>query len=121
MFGYLIDKESKRLAVFIDGEPDKSAYPDIDIQDYEVEQDWRGDYYMKGYSPVQSEKEKQLEAYQAELAEKEQWLRDHDYIGVKIATGRATAEEYADEIATMTQCAARVEELRALMAELEAG
>ena len=71
--------------------------------------------------PEKSEKEKQREAYQAELAEKEQWLRDHDYIGVKIATGRATAEDYADEIATMTQYAARVEELRALMAELEAG
>ena len=70
--------------------------------------------------PEKSEKEKQLEEYQAELAEKEQWLRDHDYIGTKIATGRATAEEYAEEIATMTEYAARIEELRAMMAELEA-
>lgn len=68
--------------------------------------------------PEKSEKEKQLEEYKAELAEKEQWLRDHDYIGTKIATGRATAEDYADEIATMTEYAARVEELRALMADV---
>lgn len=54
MFGYLIDEESKRLALFIDGEPDKSAYPDIDIQDYDVEKDWKGDYYIKGYAPKQS-------------------------------------------------------------------
>lgn len=65
--------------------------------------------------PEKSEKEKQLEAYQTELAEKEQWLRDHDYIGVKIATGRATVDDYAAEIAIMTEYAARVEELRMLI------
>lgn len=69
--------------------------------------------------PEKSEKEKQREAYQAELAEKEQWLCDHDYIGTKIATGRATAEDYADEITTMTDYAARVEELRTLIVGLE--
>lgn len=69
--------------------------------------------------PEKSEKEKQLEEYQAELAEKEQWLRDHDYVGVKIATGRATAEEYADTIAQMTVYAARVDELRTLIANIE--
>lgn len=71
--------------------------------------------------PEPTEQERLMQSYRAELAEKEQWLRDHDYIGTKIATGRATAEEYADEIATMTEYASRVEELRALMAELEAG
>ena len=70
--------------------------------------------------PEKSEKEKRREEYQAELAEKEQWLRDHDYIGTKIATGRATAEDYAYEIATMTQYAARVEELREKIAALSA-
>ena len=71
------------------------------------------------YKP--SEQELLLNSYRTELYEKESWLRAHDYIGVKIATGRATAEDYADEIATMTEYAARIEELRALMAELEAG
>ena len=68
--------------------------------------------------PEKSEKEKKLESYRAELSEKEAWLSAHDYIGVKIATGRATAEEYAEEIALMTQYAARIEELRALMADV---
>ena len=66
-----------------------------------------------------TEEEKQIVEYQTELREKEQWLTAHDYIGVKIATGRATVDDYAAEIATMTEYAARVEELRALIAELE--
>lgn len=68
--------------------------------------------------PEPTEKEKQLEAYQTELREKESWLREHDYIGVKIATGRATVDDYAAEISTMTEYAARVEELRSLIEEL---
>ena len=70
--------------------------------------------------PEPTEEERLLQSYHAELAEKESWLRDHDYIGTKIATGRATAEDYAEEIATMTQYAARVEELRAMIAALSA-
>jgi len=69
--------------------------------------------------PEKSEKEKQLEAYQTELAEKEAWLASKDYIGVKIATGRATVDDYAAEIATMTEYAARVEELRMLIEGLK--
>lgn len=66
--------------------------------------------------PEPTEAEKTLAAYQAELQEKQAWLSAHDYIGTKIATGRATTEDYADEIATMTEYAARVEELRTLIA-----
>ena len=55
-------------------------------------------------------------ARQAELQEKQAWLSAHDYIGTKIATGRATTKDYADEIATMTEYAARVDELRTLIA-----
>lgn len=40
-----------------------------------------------------------------------QWLKDHDYIGTKIATGRATVEEYAMEIAEMTVKANRINEI----------
>lgn len=47
----------------------------------------------------------------AEKQELEMWLREHDYIGVKIATGRATVEEYATEIALMTEKANRINEI----------
>ena len=61
----------------------------------------------------------ELEKKQQELWETEQKLRDLDYIGVKIATGRATIEEYADEIAEMSRLADKVNELRAEIKELE--
>lgn len=47
-----------------------------------------------------------------EIAEHEAWLEAHDYIGIKIATGRATQEEYATEIAEMTRRANRIHELK---------
>ena len=46
-----------------------------------------------------------------EKAELDQWLHDHDYIGVKIATGRASVNEYASEIAIMTEKANRINEI----------
>lgn len=46
----------------------------------------------------------------------EQWLRDHDYIGIKIATGRATVEEYAEEIEEMKRKAERINEIDRLLA-----
>lgn len=66
-----------------------------------------------------TEEERLIEEYQRELSEKEQWLREHDYIGVKIATGRATVDDYASEIATMTEYAARIDELRSLISSLK--
>ena len=50
-----------------------------------------------------------------EKAELEVWLRNHDYIGVKIATGRATIDDYADEIAMMNEKAERINEIDAML------
>ncbi len=61
----------------------------------------------------------ELEKKYKELWETEQKLRALDYIGVKIATGRATIEEYADEIAEMSRLADKVNQLRAEIKELE--
>ena len=65
------------------------------------------------YVPTELDKKRQ------ELWEAEQWLRDHDYIGTKIATGRATIEDYAEEIAEMSVYAEKVDALKAEIAELE--
>lgn len=62
-----------------------------------------------------TEDERRIEEYKKELSDKEQWLQEHDYIGVKIATGRATIEEYSEEIVTMTEYAKRIETLRELI------
>lgn len=55
---------------------------------------------------------------QTEKAELEAWLKAHDYIGVKIATGRATIEEYATEIKEMTEKANRINEIDKLLENL---
>ena len=45
--------------------------------------------------------QKALREKNARIAELHAKLKELDYIGVKIATGRATREEYADKIALM--------------------
>ena len=52
-------------------------------------------------------------ALEKELDEIDEWLRDHDYIGTKIATGRATVEDYSHEILLMSVKADRKNEIKA--------
>lgn len=50
-----------------------------------------------------------------ELHDLRVWLSRHDYIGIKIATGRATAADYAVEIEHMRQSAERITEIEELL------
>ncbi len=52
---------------------------------------------------------------ETELASCENELRSLDYIGVKIATGRASKEEYAEQIERMNELAARVNEIKSIL------
>ena len=72
-----------------------------------------GSVYVEPPKPTEEELRRQ--ALQSEKAELEAWLKDHDYIGVKIATGRATIDDYATEIAEMTEKAERINEIDALL------
>ena len=45
----------------------------------------------------------------------ESWFNQHDYIGIKIATGRASVEEYAEIIEEMKVKANRINELNELL------
>ena len=75
-----------------------------------------GSIYIEPPKPTEEELRRQ--ALQTEKAELEAWLRNHDYIGVKIATKRATVEEYANEIAEMTEKANRINEINELLESL---
>ena len=75
-----------------------------------------GSVYVEPPKPTEEELRKQ--ALQTEKAELEAWLKEHDYIGVKIATKRATVEEYANEIAEMTEKAERINEINQLLETL---
>ena len=68
--------------------------------------------------PKLTEEELRKRALQSEKADLEAWLKEHDYIGVKIATKRATIEEYANEIAEMTEKANRINEIDSILESL---
>ena len=75
-----------------------------------------GSVYVEPPKPTEEELRRQ--ALQSEKAELEAWLKAHDYIGVKIATGRATIDDYADEIAMMNEKAERINEINAILETL---
>ena len=75
-----------------------------------------GSVYVEPPKPTEEELRRQ--ALQTEKADLEAWLKGHDYIGVKIATKRATVEEYANEIAEMTEKANRINEINELLESL---
>ena len=72
-----------------------------------------GSIYVEPPKPTEEELRRQ--SLQSERAELEAWLKAHDYIGTKIATKRATVEEYADVIAEMTKKAERINEIDDLL------
>lgn len=74
-----------------------------------------GSVYKETAQPTEEELRKQ--SLINEKSELESWLKEHDYIGVKIATGRATIEEYTDVIALMNIKAERINEIDKLLNE----
>lgn len=58
------------------------------------------------------------EQIEEEIRNLDQLMRTNDYIGTKIAMGRATKEEYAEEIAKSEEWAERKNELQAMLDEM---
>lgn len=79
----------------------------------------KGEYYEAVLPPAPPEPTER-ELLERERATLQAWLNAHDYIGTKIATGRATIEEYAEEIAEMRVKADRIDEIRSLLDEYSA-
>lgn len=75
-----------------------------------------GSIYIEPPKPTEEELKRQ--ALVEEKAQLETWLKEHDYIGTKIATGRATVDEYATEIEEMTKKAERINEIDKLLESL---
>ena len=68
-----------------------------------------GSIYIEPPKPTEEELKRQTLV--EEKAQLETWLKEHDYIGTKIATGRATVEEYTSEIEEMGAKANRVNDI----------
>ena len=101
----------------LDGKTQLGDFPDFTTI-YNVDGDsvtYSNDGSVYVEPPKPTEEELRRQALQTEKAELEAWLKAHDYIGVKIATGRATIEEYATEIEEMTEKANRINEINELL------
>lgn len=77
-------------------------------------------------TPELTEEQKQEQERLAKVAETESKIaaidaefKTLDYIGIKIATGRATIDEYKDEIARMTELADEKNELETKLTDLQ--
>lgn len=114
-FGNVIKYNENQYRVFVKLDDSNSGYGVVPktedpINLYEIDE-------VKAYCEANpskvltSERFSEITALYTEKEQLEQWLRDHDYIGTKIATGRATVEEYATEIAEMIVKANRINEI----------
>lgn len=68
---------------------------------------------------AQIEKQEQMDNIKSRIAEIDAWFLEKDYIGIKIATGRATTEGYAGIIAQMEGMAQEKDTLLLQLRELE--
>lgn len=68
---------------------------------------------IEPYEPTEADRKRER-LYQIDVE-----FRQLDYIGIKIATGRATVAEYAQEIARMEELAAEKNEIMSELAELD--
>lgn len=84
--------------------------PPNDYIEMEVEKAYNGNWYLKGHAPTKPQSVVNAER----VIELKQLLAQKDYIGVKIATGCATKEDYAKEIA---MCEEWRQEIRDLINE----
>lgn len=96
-------------------ELDLSLYDLANISCYQY---INGELVLDKTKLAEKEKLKEKDNLLKEKAELETWLSSHDYIGTKIATGRATIEEYATEIEEMTAKANRINEIDAILESL---
>ena len=97
----------------MDGETQLGDFSDFTTV-YKVDGDsisYSNDGSVYAEPPKPTEEELRRQALAGEKAQLESWLKAHDYIGTKIATGRATVEEYASEIALMTEKANRINDI----------
>lgn len=88
-YAKIINDETKEVSIALGSNPPR------DYVEMEVEQDYNGSWYVKGYAP-----EKLTEVVKQErIAELHQLLADSDYWTSKYCDGEYTDEEWAEKVA----------------------
>jgi recombinational DNA repair protein RecR len=108
MWARIIDDITKRCEVGLGN--NEKLYVSKNMSLMDVEKAYNGIYYIMGYAPTSSTntiREKEIEDLKKEL-------QKYDYIGVKIATGCATIDEYREEIAYCETIREKIRQLESM-------
>lgn len=92
MWATVIDSKTKMCKVGLG--TDETLYKKLGMKLMDVEQSVNGNYYVKGYAPTKNT----IPYNEKKIEELKEVLKKYDYIGIKIATGCATIEQYKKEI-----------------------
>ena len=106
-FAKIVNEETKVCDVGLGDDVD--FYNSIGMVEMEVEQDHKGDWYVKGYAPQKPQEEVNAER----IAELKAKLQETDYVVIKIAEGEATQEDYAEVLASRKAWRAEINKLQA--------
>ena len=105
-YAKIINEETKQCDVGLG--TNENLYKFLGMKLMDVEQAYNVFWYILGHAPQPTEKE----IKQNKINELKNKLKDLDYIGVKIATGCATIEDYADKIALAESYRQEIRELQ---------
>ncbi len=105
----VIDEETKQCEVGLGD--DASYYLQHHMHKMDVEQACNGSWFLKGYAPS-----RKLPSWvENRINELKELLKEYDYIGVKIATGCATIDDYKNEIALCEEYRKEIRELQKIV------
>lgn len=116
MFAKIINEKTKEVSVGIG--TNANFYKSIGMTEMEVEQAYNGQWYVKGFAPVQPEPT-EYEKAQARIAELKQMLADSDYVVIKIAEGVSTADDYSEILNSRKAWRAEINELELVVDQTE--
>ena len=102
----IINEEDKSCEVGIGS--DGEYYRQQGYRHLDVELASNGTWYLKGYVPISPYTPEVLR----KIEELKKELSTYDYIGVKIATGCATVDEYRNEIAYCEELRKKIRKLK---------
>ena len=116
MFAKIINEETKQCEVGIG--TNVEFYKSIGMTEMEVEQAYNGQWYVKGFAPVQPEPT-EYEKAQARIAELKAEITSVDYKQFKYLRGELTAEEWKEVKAYIQVRTAEINELELVVDHTE--
>lgn len=115
-YAKVINEETKLCEVGLG--TNSAFYKSIGMTEMDVEQAYNGQWYVKGYAPVQPEPT-EYEKAQERIAELKQMLADADYWTSKRIDGEYTDEEWAEKVAIRKAWRAEINELELVVDQTE--